>query len=177
MLVYNHEYDVTRPVEITPSRNWGGQGALGCTLGFGALHRIPASLEEPPSAPGDTLFAGTSSFDEKRGISPAPGGFESAAPAGDFLIPANLPISPPAKTGSPAPPPAGRAKKARAHHNIAPAAGGGLDDYFNEVSAPEHVYIFPSLDTSPSLSKVGASNNHIIRKNKSLAKSIGLPRL
>src|ERR1700760_1373564 len=64
LLVYNHEYDVTRPVEITPSRGWGGQGALGCTLGFGALHRIPASLEEPPSAPGETMF--DTSVDEKQ---------------------------------------------------------------------------------------------------------------
>ncbi|KAF2278526.1 uncharacterized protein EI97DRAFT_372839 [Westerdykella ornata] len=75
LFVYNHEYNVTRPVTITPSRTWGGDGALGCVLGFGALHRIPAPLEEPPQAPGETLFAagtgaGTSqhtSFDEKRG--------------------------------------------------------------------------------------------------------------
>ena len=54
--VYNHEYGVVREVTITPSRNWGGEGALGCVLGFGALHRIPPPLEEPPAGPGETLF-------------------------------------------------------------------------------------------------------------------------
>ena len=29
LIVYNHEYNVTRPVTITPSRGWGGEGALG----------------------------------------------------------------------------------------------------------------------------------------------------
>jgi len=56
LYVYNHEYNVTRLVTLTPNRTWGGTGALGCILGFGALHRIPASLDEPPSAPGETLF-------------------------------------------------------------------------------------------------------------------------
>jgi hypothetical protein len=56
LYVYNHEYDVTRELTITPRRNWGGEGALGCVLGFGALHRVPAPLTEPPHAPGETLF-------------------------------------------------------------------------------------------------------------------------
>lgn len=56
LYVYNHEYDVTREVTITPRRSWGGEGALGCVLGFGALHRVPAPLTEPPNAPGETLF-------------------------------------------------------------------------------------------------------------------------
>lgn len=54
--VYNHEYAVTRLVTITPSRSWGGEGALGCVLGFGALHQLPPPLNEPPSGPGETLF-------------------------------------------------------------------------------------------------------------------------
>ena len=56
LYVYNHEYDVTRLVTITPSRSWGGEGALGCVLGFGALHRLPVPLTEPPTAPGEMLF-------------------------------------------------------------------------------------------------------------------------
>ncbi|EDU45821.1 golgi reassembly stacking protein 1 [Pyrenophora tritici-repentis Pt-1C-BFP] len=46
LYVYNHEYNVTRPVTITPTRTWGGEGALGCVLGFGALHRIPPRAEQ-----------------------------------------------------------------------------------------------------------------------------------
>jgi hypothetical protein len=56
LYVYNHEYDVTRELYITPTRSWGGSGALGCVLGYGALHRIPAPLHEPVQAPGETLF-------------------------------------------------------------------------------------------------------------------------
>lgn len=56
LYVYNHEYAVTRLVTITPSRSWGGSGALGCVLGFGALHHLPPPLTEPPAAPGETLF-------------------------------------------------------------------------------------------------------------------------
>ncbi|KAF2031879.1 hypothetical protein EK21DRAFT_62250 [Setomelanomma holmii] len=124
LIVYNHEYDVTRPVTITPSRGWGGEGALGCVLGFGALHRVPASLEEPPVAPGETLFASdaapTTSFDEKRPLT------QGAPP--ELFVPANMAL--PSKS----PPPPGGAppkKKGRAHHVVSPA-GGGLDDYFKE---------------------------------------------
>ncbi|KAL9630578.1 MAG: hypothetical protein Q9164_006343 [Protoblastenia rupestris] len=57
--VYNHEYGITRMVTITPSRSWGGEGALGCVLGFGALHRLPAPLSEGPvEGPGEALFEG-----------------------------------------------------------------------------------------------------------------------
>ncbi|KAF2864256.1 hypothetical protein K470DRAFT_267126 [Piedraia hortae CBS 480.64] len=55
--VYNFEFDVVRLVRITPSRGWGGEGALGCMLGFGALHRIPTPLEEGPvQEEGEMLF-------------------------------------------------------------------------------------------------------------------------
>ncbi|KAI5779681.1 GRASP55/65 PDZ-like domain-containing protein [Geopyxis carbonaria] len=56
LYVYNNEYDVTRELYITPTRSWGGEGMLGCVLGFGALHRIPAALHEPVQAPGEMLF-------------------------------------------------------------------------------------------------------------------------
>lgn len=133
LFVYNHEYNVTRPVTITPSRGWGGEGALGCVLGFGALHRVPPELEEPPQAPGETLFStGSASFDEKRPVSssanvPPP---QIGAPS-ELFVPANLAL--PSKS----PPPQGVAppKKAkqRAHHaHVSPSGGGGLDDYFKE---------------------------------------------
>lgn len=130
LYVYNNEYDVTRMITITPAKNWGGEGALGCVLGYGALHRIPAALTEPPQAPGETLFeAGQpaafnekSTFDASAPSNPSPG-----APA-EFLVPANMPLSnptpPPPASGAPPP---GRAKKARTHAPVA-----GLDDYFAE---------------------------------------------
>lgn len=39
--VYNWETDKTREVAIIPDPNWDGDGALGCDIGFGYLHRIP----------------------------------------------------------------------------------------------------------------------------------------
>jgi hypothetical protein len=134
--VYNHEYDVTRMITISPARNWGGDGALGCILGYGALHRIPAPLNEPSTGPGETMFE--SGMDASYSTQ-APVGF-GGAPAGpaEFLVPAEMQFSagtsPPPATGAegvgvpPKGPPAGKARKSRAHH--APAAG--LDDYFAE---------------------------------------------
>jgi hypothetical protein len=134
LYVYNSEYDVTRMITITPAKNWGGEGALGCVLGYGALHRIPAALTEPPQGPGETLFeAGqpSVSYGEKSSFDPNAAADPStpAAPT-EFLVPANLPLSnptpPPPRSGSAGPPP-GKSKKARAH---APAVA--LDDYFTE---------------------------------------------
>jgi GRASP55/65 PDZ-like domain len=54
--VYNSEFDVVREVELIPRRGWGGEGALGAVLGFGALHRLPVGLGEEIQAPGEKLF-------------------------------------------------------------------------------------------------------------------------
>jgi hypothetical protein len=145
LFVYNHEYNVTRPVTLNPSRNWGGEGALGCVLGFGALHRIPAPLEEPPQAPGETLFStGSASFDEKRPVSSSSNltpsqSFQNLATsaAAELFVPANMALPsksppPPQAGGTGAPPPPRRGKQ-RAHHaHPSPGGGSGLDDYFKE---------------------------------------------
>jgi hypothetical protein len=173
LLVYNHEYNVTRPVTITPSRTWGGEGALGCVLGFGALHRIPATLDEPPQGPGETLFeAHHQTHDD---VQPSPGlptphqqqqqqqqdasngqfeAIPTAAPAGDFLVPANMSF----QSKSPPPPPGGgggRAKKARAHHNVAPVSD--MDEYFKEGEAKskEEDYAPSSKGALPPPPKAG----------------------
>lgn len=145
LYVYNHEYNVTRPITITPSRSWGGDGALGCVLGFGALHRIPAPLEEPPQAPGETLFASSphTSFDEKRGAEATIG---AGLVGNELFVPAEM-----GKGKSPPPPPSAATstspqphhpppkRKARAHHayhthaqHDAGTADASLDDYFRE---------------------------------------------
>ncbi|RPB00619.1 hypothetical protein L873DRAFT_1679391 [Choiromyces venosus 120613-1] len=107
LYVYNHEYDVVRELAITPRRNWGGEGALGCVLGFGALHRVPPPLTEPPNAPGETLFDSSgpgsalgsvtySPMDQQNFITPA------------TMYPATTQTPPPPqqhfRTQSPAPP-------------------------------------------------------------------------
>jgi len=148
LYVYNHEYNVTRPVTITPSPNWGGQGLLGCTLGFGALHRIPAPLDEPVQAPGETMFDGAS-LDEKSSTefllpthSPNAGdnGFSPAAMPpppepnveGELLIPANIVTTPAVlpSLGSTRPPPKG-GRKGKIHHH-AVSMSDDIDSYFRE---------------------------------------------
>ncbi|KAF8456758.1 GRASP55/65 PDZ-like domain-containing protein [Kalaharituber pfeilii] len=65
--VYNHEFDVVREVTIVPRRGWGGEGALGCVLGFGALHRLPVPLTEGAVVmPGETLFERNSGEMERK---------------------------------------------------------------------------------------------------------------
>ncbi|CAD7006135.1 Golgi reassembly-stacking protein 2 [Ceratitis capitata] len=51
MYVYNIDDDACREVTIKPNSNWGGEGALGCGIGYGYLHRIPvqASVAKTPT--------------------------------------------------------------------------------------------------------------------------------
>lgn len=49
MYVYNIDDDMCREVTIKPNSKWGGEGSLGCGIGYGYLHRIPIR-ELPPEA-------------------------------------------------------------------------------------------------------------------------------
>ncbi|KAI9712274.1 MAG: hypothetical protein M1820_001487 [Bogoriella megaspora] len=144
LYVYNQEYDVIRPVTITPSRGWGGNGLLGCVLGFGALHRIPTPLNEPSNAPGETMFEAARLSNEDGRSSPAlaegnvfsPSNNAPTQSNANFLVPANAqygnPSPPPPSSG--ASPPQGHhkpPKKARATHGAALS----MDDYFKEGEA------------------------------------------
>lgn len=139
LYVYNHEYGVTRLVTITPSRSWGGTGALGCVLGFGALHRLPPPLTEPPAAPGETLFE-TARF-SNEGARPA-STQPQASPLADslpedpstqqssnFLIPATMTSPPPLAPVSPSS--SGPPRSARKARHVA-SSNQGFDDYFKE---------------------------------------------
>ncbi|KAK3728150.1 hypothetical protein QZH41_019470 [Actinostola sp. cb2023] len=41
---------VLHEVILTPNSNWGGEGSLGCGIGYGYLHRIPQRDEEKPTS-------------------------------------------------------------------------------------------------------------------------------
>lgn len=158
--VYNHEYNVTRLVTIEPSRSWGGTGALGCILGFGALHRIPAPLDEPPQAPGETLFETARLSSEQQQVGyPGAQSYDlpqhSSAPedTSHFLVPADLPIPPPPTGSTISPPPTGAAaRKARPRPRAAPS-GMNMDDYFaeGEAKSKEEDYSLSSKSTSAAL--------------------------
>ena len=36
---------------LTPNTDWGGEGSLGCGIGYGYLHRIPYKKERKPEDP------------------------------------------------------------------------------------------------------------------------------
>ncbi|KAI9846873.1 MAG: hypothetical protein M1837_003485 [Sclerophora amabilis] len=143
LYIHNHEYNVTRLLTITPSRHWGGSGLLGCVLGYGALHRLPPPLNEPPQAPGETLFE-TARFsneedrrpDSSTGYFPptsiARPGSTGARGTQDFVTPAtqfsNLSTPPPALQTQPSHSPSASSPgvaappKSQAGHK--PARGG-----------------------------------------------------
>ncbi|XP_050747318.1 Golgi reassembly-stacking protein 1 [Gymnogyps californianus] len=59
LMVYNTEADSLREVVVTPNGAWGGEGSLGCGIGYGYLHRIPTqsiiSKKKPESKPPSPL--------------------------------------------------------------------------------------------------------------------------
>ncbi|CAJ0553765.1 Ff.00g122770.m01.CDS01 [Fusarium sp. VM40] len=136
--VYNNEYNVTREVTIQPSRDWGGQGALGCVLGYGALHRIPPPLSEPVDAPGETMFDGATNEKSEDVFVPAAASLEQPPPpSGDFLVPAQMIDS----TPTIAPPKGGGKKKERHGHGPNPL----MEDYFKEEEEKSR-----AVDNAPS---------------------------
>ncbi|XP_063285787.1 Golgi reassembly-stacking protein 2 [Pelobates fuscus] len=62
LYVYNTDTDNCREVVITPNSAWGGEGSLGCGIGYGYLHRIPTrpfeegkNISLPGQVPGAPL--------------------------------------------------------------------------------------------------------------------------
>nr|CAD2160177.1 unnamed protein product [Meloidogyne enterolobii] len=45
LYVYNIDADSVREVTLVPNSAWGGEGCLGCDIGYGYLHRIPVSID------------------------------------------------------------------------------------------------------------------------------------
>ncbi|ORY34838.1 GRASP55/65 PDZ-like domain-domain-containing protein [Naematelia encephala] len=49
LFVYNSDLDNLREVVLYPTRQWGGEGLIGCGIGYGLLHRIPRPSIPPPT--------------------------------------------------------------------------------------------------------------------------------
>ena len=132
--VYNSEFDVVREVELVPRRGWGGEGALGAVLGFGALHRLPVGLGEEVQAPGENLFdADRKSLENGHEIhanSFSPAAVQNLPPPpmiNPNLAPPpmmNPNVSPPTSTAP------SRGRKSRHHGALSP--NSGFDDMFAE---------------------------------------------
>ncbi|WVQ79230.1 hypothetical protein IAT38_001326 [Cryptococcus sp. DSM 104549] len=60
LFVYNSDLDNLREVILYPTRQWGGEGLIGCGIGYGLLHRIPRPATPPPVP--TTIFAADGYF-------------------------------------------------------------------------------------------------------------------
>ena len=156
--VYNSEFDVVREVELVPTRGWGGEGALGAELGFGALHRLPIGLGEAVEGPGEVVF------ETREDVTTAT---DMSAPSGNFIVPANMAAPPPlafaqARVASPlqSRSPAGR--RAGKSRSMA-SPNRAFDDYFaeGEEKSREQDYA-PSRHGTPlpPPPKAGVSPSH-----------------
>ncbi|XP_019731625.1 Golgi reassembly-stacking protein 2-like [Hippocampus comes] len=71
LLVYNTESERCREVVVMPNGAWGGEGSLGCGIGYGYLHRIPirslpASVPPPETDDKQGLLLSGSSLSEQH---------------------------------------------------------------------------------------------------------------
>ncbi|XP_061551065.1 Golgi reassembly-stacking protein 2-like [Phycodurus eques] len=105
LYVYNTDTDNCREVVITPNGAWGGEGSLGCGIGYGYLHRIPTR----PFEEGKKIcFPGTTSGEP---VAPLKDGFTEVQlsavtpPRGDPALPSGLEDSLSGLSISAAPPP------------------------------------------------------------------------
>ncbi|NWW51186.1 GORS1 protein, partial [Pedionomus torquatus] len=79
LMVYNTEADSIREVVVTPNGAWGGEGSLGCGIGYGYLHRIPTQSvgskkkpeSKPPSPEAGTPLPPTNGYTETPLMAPA----------------------------------------------------------------------------------------------------------
>ncbi|XP_069108361.1 Golgi reassembly-stacking protein 2-like isoform X2 [Argopecten irradians] len=83
LYIYNTESDSCREVTITPNGAWGGDGSLGCGIGYGYLHRIPK--RQFPSSVSPEKLATTVQTPQK-----SPDGFAEVSLGNS---PAALPVS------------------------------------------------------------------------------------
>jgi hypothetical protein len=131
--VYNSEFDVVREVELIPRRGWGGEGALGAVLGYGALHRLPVGIGEEVQAPGENLFDADRKSTDKLYNGSADDSFQQAPTSvtSPPMVNPNLPPPPMMNPNAAAPTTTTtRSKKGRHHGAITP--NSGFDDMFAE---------------------------------------------
>lgn len=93
LYVYNSEMDSCREVLLTPNSEWGGEGSLGCGIGYGYLHRIPVGRKQ--QTPPDPELGGP---ERAQGVAPPLPAAATSTPSEGF---ADVPLSVPSQPGSP----------------------------------------------------------------------------
>eukprot|EP00051_Salpingoeca_urceolata_P013674 m.172612 g.172612 ORF g.172612 m.172612 type:complete len:374 (-) comp17860_c0_seq1:277-1398(-) len=99
LYVYNAEDDRCRDVTITPNDAWGGDGSLGCGIGYGYLHRIPRrdpAQRKVDPIPTPALKTGTDGFAEVPLVAPIQTPtLNAAVPVVPAVVPTPAPLSAP----------------------------------------------------------------------------------
>lgn len=57
---------MTREITLTPNVGWGGEGSLGCGIGYGYLHRIPIRTESSPPVTKTNLPSNPTGMGEEK---------------------------------------------------------------------------------------------------------------
>ncbi|XP_054258703.1 Golgi reassembly-stacking protein 2 [Macrosteles quadrilineatus] len=113
LYVYNTEMDTCREVAITPNSGWGGEGSLGCGIGYGYLHRIPIRGIPEVGTPASTLISPSQNEQTKKvteglgnmNISGASPPVTTNVPPHSTPVTSSLPAPSPIPYTSPLPPP------------------------------------------------------------------------
>ena len=158
LYVYNHDYDILRPVTVNLSRSWGtgqNKGILGCDVGYGLLHRIPEVVGkfQSDSIVDDVLFENNQNvgFQPQQSLPPQHSTYVPPSPENSQENYINT--APPLPTiGSVPPPPRGAARKKK--HVVDKSAVEGLDDYMNEELEKSK-----KLDVTTKPSSASSSDN------------------
>ncbi|XP_063225154.1 Golgi reassembly-stacking protein 2 [Bacillus rossius redtenbacheri] len=146
LYVYNTSDDTCREVSITPNSQWGGEGSLGCGIGFGYLHRIPIRGHPAPSTSAPRGTAKT----------PIPSPPRPAAPTVTPLKPQHSPAPVPASTPSTA---VSELTAAVSSMTVDPAgAGGGTTAHLFTLPPRSGVEtVAPASGVLPSVASMAAT--------------------
>mmetsp|Transcript_37716 Transcript_37716/g.70330 ORF Transcript_37716/g.70330 Transcript_37716/m.70330 type:complete len:406 (+) Transcript_37716:69-1286(+) len=102
--VYNADTESIREAILVPNNSWGGDGCIGCDIGTGLLHRIPAP-RRPPGGP----CAPPAAYLPQTAVPQAPPVAANVPPAAPISVPAPTGAAAaalPATLQAPAAPPA-----------------------------------------------------------------------
>ncbi|XP_035488959.1 Golgi reassembly-stacking protein 2 isoform X2 [Scophthalmus maximus] len=104
LYVYNTDTDNCREVVITPNGAWGGEGSLGCGIGYGYLHRIPTrpfeegkKISFPGNNPSEPLSPLKDGFTEVQlsAVTPPPSAHAVPTNLGESLSSLSISTAPP----------------------------------------------------------------------------------
>ncbi|CEP64291.1 Grh1p LALA0_S11e00804g [Lachancea lanzarotensis] len=144
LYVYNVVSECVRPITV----HIGGDGRLGCNMGYGYLHRIPA----PVAQYNDFEFQNPLSSDPQVAVAftasdQPPSSGESFIPAGTSATIPDVPDTAPSSTSQFIVPPPTHRRKTR--NTNATAAAASIQDYFQEGKDPSPASATKRSSNSP----------------------------